>query len=47
MKGIFSLGFPGNETFSAILACGVKVRVGKSHFHAKCLDCEGLFELKK
>ena len=26
--------------------CGVKVRVGRSRFHAKCLDCGGLFEKK-
>jgi hypothetical protein len=26
--------------------CGVKVRVGRSSFHAQCLDCNGLFELK-
>lgn len=24
--------------------CGVKVRVGRSRFNAKCLDCGGLFE---
>jgi len=26
--------------------CGVKVRVGRSRFNAKCLDCGGLFVLK-
>jgi hypothetical protein len=27
--------------------CGVKVRVGRSHFNARCLDCETLFMEKK
>jgi len=26
--------------------CGVKVRIGRSRFHAKCLDCGGIFEKK-
>ncbi len=26
--------------------CGVKVRIGRSRFHAQCLDCGGLFGLK-
>lgn len=28
-------------------ACGVRVRVGRSRFNAKCLDCGGLFEKKE
>jgi len=27
--------------------CGVKVRVGRSVFHARCLDCNGLFVLQE
>lgn len=27
--------------------CGVKVRIGRSRFNAKCLDCNGLFQRKE
>jgi len=28
-------------------SCGVKVRVGRSRFNARCLDCDSLFERKQ
>jgi hypothetical protein len=37
---------PGSKLKLYECPCGVKVRVGRSRFNAKCLDCGGLFVLK-
>lgn len=39
---------PGNSKLHLYeCPCGVKARIGCSEFHAKCLNCEGIFELKR
>jgi hypothetical protein len=37
---------PGSKLKLYACPCGVKVRVGRSRFNARCLDCGGLFVLK-
>lgn len=37
---------PGSKLKLYQCPCGVKVRIGRSRFNAKCLDCDGVFVLQ-